>query len=59
VPIRTRRARYAAEPQLVEELLRQGHATAAIEAEQTIQQVRQAMGLTYRGENSNALTLQI
>ena len=57
VPIRTRRARYAAEPQLVEELLRQGHATAAIEAEQTMQQVRQAMGLTYRGENGDALTL--
>jgi tryptophanyl-tRNA synthetase len=46
-PIRTRRVRYAAEPQLVEGLLRQGRATAATEAEQTMQQVRQAMGLTY------------
>jgi tryptophanyl-tRNA synthetase len=54
-PIRTRRARYAAEPQLVEELLRQGQAMAALEAEQTMQQVRQAMGLTYRGENGDPI----
>jgi tryptophanyl-tRNA synthetase len=48
-PVRVRRARVAAEPHLVEEILTQGAARAVAEAEATMQQVRQAMGLTSFG----------
>lgn len=44
-PIRARRARYAAAPHLVTDLLRHGNARAAVEATQTLQLTRQAMGL--------------
>jgi tryptophanyl-tRNA synthetase len=47
VPFRVRRARFAADPHLVAELLRRGRVKVAAEARQTLQLVRQAMGLPY------------
>jgi tryptophanyl-tRNA synthetase len=47
VPFRVRRARYAADPHLVAELLRRGRAKVMAEAKQTLQLVRQAMGLPH------------
>jgi tryptophanyl-tRNA synthetase len=46
-PIRERRARFAGEKGLVEEILSQGTATAREECLQTLSEAREAMGLTY------------
>lgn len=46
-PIRERRARFASEKGLVEEILRQGTTRAREECLQTLAQAREAMGLTY------------
>jgi tryptophanyl-tRNA synthetase len=46
-PIRTRRARYNDEPEIVEGILRRGSAGAKSEARETLRLVRQAIGLTY------------
>ena len=46
-PIRERRARFAAEKGLVEEILSQGTARAREECLQTLSEARDAMGLTY------------
>jgi tryptophanyl-tRNA synthetase len=46
-PIRERRARFAEETGLVEEILRQGTARARDECLQTLAEARDAMGLTY------------
>lgn len=46
-PIRERRASYAARPQLVEEVLREGSAHARAEAQKTLRLAKEAMGLTY------------
>jgi len=44
-PLRERRARYAAEPRQVEEILREGTRRMQLEAQETMSLVRQAMGL--------------
>jgi tryptophanyl-tRNA synthetase len=44
-PLRERRARYAAEPAQVEEILREGTRRMQQEAQETMSLVRQAMGL--------------
>ena len=44
-PLRERRARYAAEPAQVEEILREGTRRMQLEAQETMSLVRQAMGL--------------
>jgi tryptophanyl-tRNA synthetase len=44
-PLRERRARYAAEPRQVEEILREGTRRMQQEAQETMSLVRQAMGL--------------
>ena len=46
-PFRERRARYAARPKLVEEILRSGSAVAQKEARATLKAAREAMGLNY------------
>jgi tryptophanyl-tRNA synthetase len=46
-PFRERRARFAADPHLVSDLLRSGNMKAADEGARVLQLVRQAMGLTY------------
>ncbi|MEU7903911.1 hypothetical protein [Actinoplanes sp. NPDC049118] len=46
-PMRARRAAYAREPGLVREVLRAGNARANAVADQTLRQVREAMGTSY------------
>jgi tryptophanyl-tRNA synthetase len=46
-PVRERRASYAQKPGIVDEILAEGNRRTRIEAKQTIEQVRAAMGLTY------------
>jgi tryptophanyl-tRNA synthetase len=46
-PIRARRAAYAREPGLVRQVLRDGNARANAIADQTLEQVREAMGTRY------------
>ncbi len=46
-PMRARRAAYAQEPALVREVLRTGNARANAVADQTLQEVREAMGTSY------------
>jgi tryptophanyl-tRNA synthetase len=46
-PVRERRASYAQKPGIVDEILAEGNRRTRIEAKQTIEQVRDAMGLTY------------
>ncbi|MET8150063.1 tryptophan--tRNA ligase [Actinoplanes sp. NPDC049668] len=46
-PMRARRAAYAREPGLVREMLRAGNARANVVAEQTLREVREAMGTRY------------
>ncbi|MEU8230125.1 tryptophan--tRNA ligase [Actinoplanes sp. NPDC048967] len=46
-PMRARRAAYAQEPGLVREVLRTGNARADAVADQTLQEVREAMGTLY------------
>jgi tryptophanyl-tRNA synthetase len=46
-PMRARRAAYAQEPGLVREVLRTGNARANAVADQTLQEVREAMGTRY------------
>lgn len=46
-PLRKRRAHYAAKPRYLDDLIEHGNARAMAEAKETIQRVRQAMGLTY------------
>jgi tryptophanyl-tRNA synthetase len=46
-PIRERRARYAADPRIVEDLLKRGNARAEEEARTTLRLTREAMGLSY------------
>ena len=46
-PIRARRAEFAARPELVEEILHAGNETMRRVAQETIAQVRDAMGMTY------------
>lgn len=46
-PLRMRRAHYAAQPRDVADLIERGNARARAEAKETLQQVRQAMGLNY------------
>lgn len=48
-PIRERRARYAADPKLVEEIIRSGSERARHEAAKTLHEVRGAMQLDYFG----------
>ena len=45
-PVRERRARYAADTGLVDQLLVEGTAKASVEAQETLYAVRKAMGLT-------------
>ncbi len=49
-PIRERRARYAASPKIVDEIIRTGSERARAEAERTLHEVRAAMKLDYFGE---------
>lgn len=46
-PVRERRAEYAREQGLVEEILHEGNAAMKVVAKETMEQVREAMGLTY------------
>jgi len=46
-PIRERRARFAARLQLVEEIIREGSRRAREEARKTLEEAREAMGLTH------------
>jgi tryptophanyl-tRNA synthetase len=46
-PIRARRARFAARPGLVDEIIREGSARAREECRRTLAEAREAMGLTY------------
>jgi len=46
-PMRARRAAYAQEPGLVQQVLRAGNARANAVADQTLQEVREAMGTSY------------
>ncbi len=46
-PIRERRAKFAAQKGLVEEIIQAGTARARAEAQQTVTEAREAMGLTY------------
>jgi tryptophanyl-tRNA synthetase len=46
-PLRERRARYASQPGLVEEILRAGSERARREADETLRLAREAMGLNY------------
>ncbi len=46
-PIRERRARFAAKPNLVDEIIRAGSARAREECRRTLAEAREAMGLTY------------
>jgi tryptophanyl-tRNA synthetase len=46
-PLRARRKTFAAEPDLVREILRAGNETANAVADATLTQVREAMGTTY------------
>jgi tryptophanyl-tRNA synthetase len=46
-PFRERRARFAADAGLIDDLLRRGNAKVEAEAHQTLQEMRRAMGLTY------------
>jgi tryptophanyl-tRNA synthetase len=46
-PIRERRAEYAAQPGLVDEIIVQGSRRARAEAQETVRLAREAMGLTY------------
>jgi tryptophanyl-tRNA synthetase len=46
-PIRERRAEYAAQPGLVDEIIVQGSRRARAEARETVRLAREAMGLTY------------
>ncbi|MBI2913976.1 MAG: tryptophan--tRNA ligase, partial [Chloroflexi bacterium] len=46
-PIRERRARFAAQPGLVDEIIREGSARAREECRRTLAEAREAMGLTY------------
>lgn len=48
-PVRERRARYAADPKLVEEIIRNGSERARREAARTLHDVRRAMQLDYFG----------
>ena len=48
-PVRERRARYAADPKLVEEIIRSGSERARREAATTLHEVRHAMQLDYFG----------
>jgi tryptophanyl-tRNA synthetase len=47
-PIRERRARYAAQPGLVDEIILSGTARARAEAQETLRLAREAVGLPYR-----------
>jgi tryptophanyl-tRNA synthetase len=47
MPIRARRAEYAARPQIVDEILHAGNATMRAVAADTVARVREAMGITY------------
>jgi len=49
-PIRERRARFEAQPKLVEEILMEGSRKARAEAERTLHEVRAAMRLDYFGK---------
>jgi len=49
VPIRERRARYAAEPERIDEIIRAGSERARDEARRTLHEVRAAMHLDYFG----------
>ncbi|GAG22629.1 unnamed protein product, partial [marine sediment metagenome] len=46
-PIRERRARYEAQPGLVDEIIEAGSSRARREAQETLRLAREAMGLTY------------
>jgi tryptophanyl-tRNA synthetase len=46
-PLRERRAQAAAEPALLSQILRRGAERATVEAEATLQRVREAMGMAY------------
>jgi tryptophanyl-tRNA synthetase len=46
-PIRERRAGYAAQPGLVDEIIVEGSRRARLEAQETVRLAREAMGLTY------------
>src|SRR5262249_29781162 len=46
-PIRERRAKYAAQPGLVDEIIVEGSRKARWEAQETVRRAREAMGLTY------------
>ena len=48
-PIRERRARYEADPKLVDEIVRSGSERARVEAQRTLHDVRAAMKLDYFG----------
>jgi tryptophanyl-tRNA synthetase len=56
-PIQERRAKYEANPALVAEILQSGNSRAAARAEQTMREVRAAMGphLSHYGGNTNVL----
>ena len=49
-PIRERRERYANDPDYVRQVLLQGSASANVTANQTLREVRAAIGLNYFGE---------
>jgi tryptophanyl-tRNA synthetase len=46
-PIRERRAQFASQPGLVDEIIREGSARAREECQRTLAEAREAMGLTY------------